>query len=517
MNKLFIRKPFRQLVAEGDTSATQSGPALKRHLTAFNLTMLGVGGIIGAGIFSLTGIAAANYAGPAIVFSFVISGILCAFAGLCYAEMASMVPIAGSAYSYSYATLGELVAWIIGWDLILEYAFGAITVCEAWSGYAISLIQKTFGFHLTDTMLQFTKGPWETVTLSSGAVTHGIWNMPASLIALAVMMILIKGIKESASVNNVIVVLKVTIVVVFIILGWGVVDAHNWIANPAATGLMRWVPPAQHVMRDHHMTTIFGLPGVLTGAAVVFFAYIGFDAVSTAAQETRNPQKDLPKGILWSLVICTILYILMAAVMTGVVHYTQLGVADPVAVGIDKIIELRHWPMAAKFPLGFSVKFGALLGLTSVVLVLMLGQTRIIYTMARDGLLPWFDRVHPKFQTPANATVVTGIFVLLLAGVMPLSLVGELVSIGTLLAFSLVCIGVIVLRKIEPNEVRPFRVPAYQVVAPLGVVACVWVMSGLPLDTWIRLVVWLIIGFVIYFTYGVKHSRLRNGSAKPQR
>ena len=513
MKELFIRKPFRQLVTEGDS---HGGPTLKRHLTAFNLTMLGIGGIIGAGIFSLTGIAAANYAGPAIVFSFVISGILCAFAGLCYAEMASMVPIAGSAYSYSYATLGELVAWIIGWDLILEYAFGAITVCEAWSGYAISLLHKTLGIQLTDWMLQFTKGPWETVTLSTGAVTHGIWNVPASLIAVAVTLILLKGIKESATVNNVIVVTKVTIVVLFIILGWGVVDIHNWIANPAATGLMRWVPPVQHVMRDHHMMTVYGLPGVLTGAAVVFFAYIGFDAVSTAAQETRNPQKDLPKGILASLVVCTVLYILMAAVMTGVVHYTQLGVADPVAVGIDKIIELRQWPVWAKLPLGFGVKFGALLGLTSVVLVLMLGQTRIIYTMSRDGLLPWFHRVHPKYHTPGIATIVTGIFVMLLAGVMPLSLVGELVSIGTLLAFSLVCIGVWVLRKIEPNEERPFRVPAYQVVAPLGVISCIWVMSGLPLDTWIRLVVWLLIGFVIYFTYGIKHSRLRNGGNTPK-
>ena len=512
MNKLFIRKPMKQLIAEGDSSA-ESGPGLKRHLTAFNLTTLGIGAIIGAGIFSLTGIAAADYAGPAIIYSFVISGILCAFAGLCYAEMASMVPIAGSAYSYSYATLGEFVAWIIGWDLILEYAFGAITVCESWSGYALSLLQKTLGVHFTDTMMLFTKGPWEHVTLSSGAVVHGVWNLPASLIALAVTLVLIKGIKESATINNIIVVTKVAIVVLVIILGWGVISMHNWHVNPTATGLMALIPPPQHVMREHHMMTVFGLPGVLTGAAVVFFAYIGFDAVSTAAQETRNPQRDLPIGILASLVICTVLYILMAAVMTGVVHYTKLGVADPVAVAIDKIIQLRHWPLAAKLPLGFGVKFGALLGLTSVVLVLMLGQTRIIYTMARDGLLPWFHRVHPKYQTPAIATIVTGVFVMLLAGVMPLSLVGELVSIGTLLAFSLVCIGVIVLRRIEPNEKRPFRVPFYQVIAPLGVISCIWVMTGLPLDTWIRLIVWLIIGLVIYFTYSIKHSRLRNGNA----
>lgn len=499
---LFLRKNLKQIISDAnDPIVSEDRPALKRTLGAFNLTMLGIGGIIGAGIFSLTGLAAANYAGPGIVYSFVIGGILCAFAGLCYAEMSAMVPVAGSAYAYSYATLGELVAWIIGWDLVLEYAFGAVTVSAAWSGYFISLIKKTLGIPISDTLMRFTKGPWEMTTLADGSQINGIWNLPASFVAFALMFVLIRGIKESATINNVIVVIKVTIIVGFILMGWSVIDSANWLVNANATGLAAFVP--------ERVGNAFGWPGVLTGAGVVFFAYIGFDAVSTTAQETKNPNRDLPIGILASLVICTILYILMSLVLTGVVSYKELGVPDPVAVGVDKIVALKGWSMGAQKTISFLVKVGALAGLTSVILVLMLGQTRIFYAMSKDGLLPWFDHLHKKFHTPDSATIMTGIFVAICAGLMPMSLVGELVSIGTLLAFVLVCVGVVILRITAPEVKRPFRAPLFWFVGPAGALSCLWVMSGLPLDTWMRLIVWLIIGFVIYFAYGIKHSKLR--------
>jgi APA family basic amino acid/polyamine antiporter len=510
MSNLFVKKDLNRMIADaGDPHVTEQKGGLKRSLTALNLTLLGIGGIIGAGIFSLTGTAAAFYAGPGLVYSFIIGGILCTFAGLCYAEMAAMVPVSGSAYAYSYATLGELIAWIIGWDLILEYAFGSVTVAASWSGYFVSLFHKTLGIQFTDTMMLFTKGPWEMVTLADGAQHVGIWNLPASCVALFVGAVLYKGIKESANLNNVIVFVKVAIIIAFIGLGWGVINSMNWVADPNATGLAQLVPPPGMSSRNGHEFFSYGWPGVLTGAGVVFFAYIGFDAVSTTAQECKNPQRDLPIGILASLFICTALYILMALVMTGVVPYKELGVPDPVAVGVDRIVALRGWSEGAQKTLSFGVKFGALAGLTSVILVLMLGQTRIFYAMARDGLLPWFDKLHPKFQTPHKATVVTSIFVALCAGCMPMSLVGELVSIGTLLAFVLVCAGVVILRKTNPNTHRPFRTPLYWFVGPAGVLSCLWVMSALPIDTWVRLIVWLIIGFVIYFTYGIKHSKLR--------
>lgn len=510
---LFIKKDLDRLLADAsDPGLTEGGEAavgLKRHLTAFNLTALGVGAIIGAGIFSLTGIAAANYAGPAIVYSFIIGGILCAFAGLCYSEMAAMVPVAGSAYAYSYATMGEFIAWIIGWDLVLEYAFGAVTVSAAWSGYFVSLMTKTLGVHFNDTIVRFTKGPWETVTLLDGSSVSGFWNLPATVIALIMAAILFRGIRESAKINNVIVFVKVFIILAFIAVGWGVIDTANWIANPAANGLSRLVPPPEMITRHGTEYLGFGWSGVLTGAGVVFFAYIGFDAISTTGQEAKNPQRDLPVAILSSLIGCTIIYILMSLTLTGVVNFRELAVPDPVAVGVDKIVALRNWSPAAGKLLAFSVKFGALAGLTSVILVMMLGQTRVFYAMAKDGLLPWFDRVHAKFQTPGHATVVTGIFVALCGGVMPMSLVGELVSIGTLLAFMLVCIGVPILRITDPKRHRPFKTPAYWFVSIAGAASCLWVMSGLPLDTWLRLIIWLMIGFVIYFTYGVKHSKLR--------
>ncbi len=506
---LFRKKTIAHLVEDAhDKNTGEGGHSLKRHLSAFNLTMLGIGAIIGAGIFSLTGVAAAQYAGPGIVYSFIIGGILCALAGLCYSEMAAMVPVAGSAYAYSYVTMGEFVAWIIGWDLVLEYAFGSVTVTASWSGYLVSLLTKTLGIHFSDTMLMFTKGPWEQVTLNDGTISHGWWNLPASLIALLVSYVLYRGIKESAFINNIIVIIKVTIILAFIALGWGVIDTNNWFANPDATGLLSLIPPAGPSIRHGQEFMSYGMAGVLTGAGVVFFAYIGFDAVSTMGQETKNPQRDLPIGMMVSLLLCTLIYILMSLTMTGVVSYKELGVPDPVAVGVDRIVALRGWSPFAQQALSFFVKLGALCGLSSVVLVMMLGQTRVFYAMSRDGLLPYFDRVHKKYSTPYVATAANGIFVALCGGIMPMSLVGELVSIGTLLAFVLVCAGVFILRHTQPEIKRPFKTPVYWLVAPLGAVACLWVMSGLPHDTWWRLIIWLMIGFVIYFTYGIKHSKL---------
>ncbi|MFM8268947.1 MAG: APC family permease [Pseudomonadota bacterium] len=508
---LFRKKDLNQVIKEAhDPNVAEDHHGLKRSLTATNLVMLGVGGIVGAGIFSLTGAAAANYAGPAIVFSFVIGGILCALAGVCYAEMAAMVPVSGSAYAYSYATMGEIIAWIIGWDLVLEYAFGAVTVSASWSGYVYSLLHKTLGINFPDWVIRLTKGPWEQVILNDGSSVFGIWNLPASLVSILVMGILVRGIHESAFINNIIVVIKVSIVLSFIALGWAVIDHMNWIADPSASGFMQLVPKATELVRDGRNMMAYGLPGVLTGAGVVFFAYIGFDSISTTAQECKNPQRDLPIGILGSLIICTLLYILMALVLTGVVPYAQLGVPDPVAVGIDRIVSLRGWSVEAQKLFTFLVKVGAISGLTSVILVLMMGQTRIFYSMSHDGLLPWFYKVHRKYGSPHVATIVTGIFCALCGGLMPMSLVGELVSIGTLLAFVLVCIGVPILRVTHPNAHRPFKVIGAWPVGISGAAACLWVMYGLPADTWIRLLVWLMIGFVIYFAYGRKHSKLKS-------
>ena len=508
--KLFIRKDLNQLIADAeDPNAGEGGPKLARTLGVFNLTTLGIGAIIGAGIFSLTGTAAAYYAGPGIVYSFIIGDVLCALAGLCYAEMAAMVPVAGSAYAYSYATMGEFIAWIIGWDLVLEYAFGAVTVSASWSGYFVSLVTKTLGISLGDDWVRYTKGPWELVHLTDGTQVFGIWNVPATFVALALAAVLYKGMKESAFINNLIVFLKISIILIFIALGWAVVDSTNWIGNPLASGFASLVPAPSMSLRNGEEFLSFGWPGVLTGAGVVFFAYIGFDAISTTAQECKNPRRDLPIGILTSLLSCTLLYILMALVITGIVPYKELGVPDPIAVGIDRIVSLRGWSDTAQKIFTFSVKVGALAGLTSVVLVMMMGQTRVFYAMARDGLLPFFDRLHKKYATPHIATVTTGIFVAFCAGLMPMSLVGELTSIGTLLAFVLVCIGIPILRFTHPNIRRPFKTPLYWLVAPAGTLACLWVMSGLPTDTWIRLLVWLLVGFAIYFGYGSKNSKLR--------
>lgn len=452
----------KKSVADLQTEKTD-GTALKRTLGPWRLLALGVGAIIGAGIFVLTGHAAAQYAGPAIMLSFILGGIACAFAGLCYAEFAALIPIAGSAYTYSYATLGELVAWVIGWDLILEYALGTATVAVGWAGYVSSFLRDL------------------GVTLPA---PHG-FNLLALLGVLGVTALLAFGVRESTSLNAGIVVVKLCVIGLFLAFGIGHVPPANW--HP-------FVPP-----NTGHFGQ-FGWSGVLRGAGVIFFAYIGFDAVSTAAQEAKNPQKDMPVGILGSLALCTVLYIAVSAVLTGLVPYPKLNVADPIAVGVAATG--LTW-------LTLIVKVGIIAGLTSVMLVLLYGQTRIFFTMAGDGLLPAvFSRLHPKFQTPTYATWLLGSIVALVAAVVPLALLGELVSIGTLFAFILVCAGVLYLRRTQPDLPRPFKCPGVPYVPIGGILACLTLIKGLPLETLLRLVVWLLIGFVVYFGYSRHHSKL---------
>ena len=507
-NKLFLTKPLDQLM---DESKETSG--LKRSLTALNLITLGIGAIIGAGIFVLTGQAAAQYAGPAIVISFIISGLACGFAGLCYAEFASMIPIAGSAYTYSYATLGEFLAWIIGWDLILEYLFAASTVSVGWSGYVVSFL-KDLNINIP---AQFTGATghvlvnvpdmgWKPLTdafaqtlaatginVDSLAHVTCILNLPAMFIVALLSTLLVIGIRESANFNNVMVITKVSVIILFIAIGFMFVKSANW--HP-------FIPTNQGEFGK------FGLSGILRGAGVIFFAYIGFDAVSTAAQEAKNPQRDMPVGILGSLGISTVLYILVAIVLTGIVSYTTLNVPDPVAVGVDAMGKGMFW-------LRPIVKIAAIAGLSSVILVMLLGQPRIFFTMAKDGLLPpVFSKVHPKFKTPYISTIVTGSVAMIIAGILPISILGELVSIGTLLAFIIVCISVLVLRKARPEIHRPFKTPWVPFVPIAGAAICFLQMAALPLDTWLRLVIWMAIGFLIYFFYGVKHSKVRAENKK---
>jgi APA family basic amino acid/polyamine antiporter len=486
---LWSTKSISQLMHEAEGHA---GPTLRRTLTATNLVLLGIGAIIGAGIFVLTGTAAAQYAGPGIVVSFIIAGLGCLFAGLCYAEFASMIPIAGSAYTYGYATLGEFIAWIIGWDLILEYLFAASTVSVGWSGYFVAFLRDTLGINLPSAL---TSAPFQSTGGLHLERTGAIINLPAVLLVAFLTTLLVIGIKESARFNNIIVYIKVAIV--FLVIGFG---------------LMHVVPDNWSPLIPENTGTFgqYGMSGVLRGAGVIFFAYIGFDAVSTAAQEAKNPQRDLPIGILGSLAVCTVLYILMALVMTGVAHYTELNVPNPVYVAIDKAGPALAW-------LKPIVALGAIAGLASVVLVMLLGQPRIFYAMSRDGLLPAvFGRVHAKFQTPWLATIITGSVAGVIGGLFPIGILGELVSIGTLLAFVIVSAGVLVLRYRRPDLVRPFRTPLVPAVPILSILICGYMMAGLPGDTWLRLIVWMAIGLVIYFAYGRLNSRLARAEAGRQ-
>ncbi|WP_026904349.1 amino acid permease [Pedobacter glucosidilyticus] len=477
---MFNKKPLAILMKE-----TQTEGGLKRTLTANNLISLGIGAIIGAGIFTLTGTAAAQHAGPAVVLSFILAGVACAFAGLCYSEFASMIPIAGSAYTYAYATMGEFIAWIIGWDLILEYLFGASTVAVSWSGYMVSFL-KDFGISIPASIAQ---APYNyDSTTGVFTATGAVINFPAIFIVAIITTLLVVGISESAKFNNIIVVVKVAVILLFIGFGLFYINKDNLIPFiPASEG-----PGA------------FGFDGIVRGAGIIFFAYIGFDAVSTAAQEAKNPQKDMPRGILGSLIICTIIYILVGLVMTGMVNYKDLNVPDPVAVAVNAGGESLFW-------LRFPIKIGAIAGLSSVILVMLMGQPRIFYSMSRDGLLPkFFGKVHPKFQTPYITTILTGFFAMLMAGFAPINLLGELVSIGTLLAFVIVCGGILVLRYTNPDIPRPFKTPLFPVVPILGILVCLYLMQGLPWHTWERLLIWMALGIIIYFAYSRKHSLLRN-------
>ncbi|WP_129135754.1 amino acid permease [Luteimonas sp. YGD11-2] len=485
LRDLFRVKPVeaapRVDAGEPVEGSLQGEAQLKRTLTAKHLVLLGLGAVIGAGIFVLTGQAAANHAGPAIMLSFVIAGIACALAGLCYAEFAALLPVSGSAYSYSYATLGEFVAWFIGWCLVLEYLFASSTVAVGWSGYLVSFLTSTLGIPFP---AELAGAPiaWE----NGGFVrTANIFNLPAVVIVAAVSGLCYVGITQSAFVNGIVVAIKVTVIAAFLGVGIFYVDPANWTPFiPENTG------PGQ-----------FGMDGVFRAATVVFFAYIGFDAVSTAAGEAKNPQRDMPIGILGSLALCTVIYIAVCAVLTGMTPFTELNTAKPVATALEPYAELA-WLKTA-------VEIGAIAGLSSVILVMLMAQPRIFYTMSRDGLLPGiFGKVHPKHHTPYVGTIIVGIAACLLAGLMPLSVLGELVSMGTLVAFATVCLGVLVLRRTRPELHRPFRVPAASIICPLGFLACMFLFFQSFLEHWHLFTAWTVVGLLIYFFYGRRNSKL---------
>ncbi|KAF1710470.1 amino acid permease [Pseudoxanthomonas kalamensis DSM 18571] len=484
---LFIVKPVEPAphvdAGEPVEGSLQGEATLKRTLDARHLILLGIGAVIGAGIFVLTGQAAANHAGPAIMLSFVLAGAACALAGLCYAEFAALLPVSGSAYSYSYATLGEFVAWFIGWCLVLEYLFASSTVAVGWSSYLVSFLTSTLGIPFPAELAQAPITWQDGKFVSTGA----LFNLPAIAIVAAVSGLCYRGITQSATVNAVVVAIKVLVIAAFIGFGIQYIDPANW--TP-------FIPEAQGPGK-------FGWDGITRAAAIVFFAYIGFDAVSTAAGEAKNPQRDMPIGILGSLVICTIIYIVVCAVMTGMTSYTLLNTAKPVVTAIE--------PFPALSWLKTATEIGAIAGLSSVILVMLMAQPRIFYSMSRDGLLPkLFGKVHPKYQTPYIGTIFVGVLACLLAGLMPLNVLGELVSMGTLLAFATVCAGVLVLRYTRPELPRPFRVPLAIVVSPLGVVACLYLFWQPFTEHWKIFVGWTVLGLFIYFGYGYRHSKLRN-------
>ena len=479
MNPLFATKSFDLLLRESQDTSERS---LKRTLGPYQLVALGVGAVIGAGIFTLTGVAAATEAGPALTISFILAAIGCGFAGLCYSEFSTMIPIAGSAYTYSYATMGELLAWIIGWDLVLEYAVGAATVSIGWSATLVALLHN-FGINLPPALLA---SPWQEVRLTDGTSVHGIINLPAMFVIVAISLLLVRGTQESSTVNAVIVFLKVSVLVIFVAIGWKFVQPSN---------LTPFVPPNTGNFGE------FGWTGVLAGAGTIFFAYIGFDAVSTAAQEAKNPKRDMPIGIFGSLAVCTVLFILYCYVLTGVVNYKQLNVAAPLSLALEKIP--YGW-------LSVAMNLAVLAGLTSVILVMMLGQSRVFFSMSVDGLLPrLFSDVHPKFRTPWRCNLLFMAFVGLFGAFAPISVVGKMTSIGTLFAFVLVCGGIIVMRRTNPDAPRPFRTPLVPLVPILGILANFFLMFGLGLSNWLRLFVWMGIGLVVYFAYSRHHSRVR--------
>jgi basic amino acid/polyamine antiporter, APA family len=478
LNQLLATKSVKDLAASGDSGE------LRRSLGSTALIAIGVGGIIGTGIFVLTGLAAANHAGPAIVLSFVLAGIGCIFAGLCYAEFAAMIPVSGSAYAYSYATLGEFIAWFIGWNLVLEYLFAASTVAVGWSRYLVKLLEALQINFLPPAL---TSAPLDIIPGQGIVQTGALINLPAVFVIAVVTTILVVGIRQSSFVNALVVAIKVGIVVLVIGFGAFYITASNW---------QPFIPP------NTGEWGVYGWSGILRAAGIIFFAYIGFDAVSTAAQEAKNPQRDVPIGILGSLIVCTILYVLMSGVLTGMLYYPKLNDAAPVAAALEAHPSLL-W-------LSIPVIIGAVAGLTSVILVMMLAQSRIFYSMSRDGLLPpAFRACHPQWKTPVFSTVLTGLGAGLIGGLFPIGILGELVSIGTLTAFITVCIGVLVLRKTRPDLPRPFRVPWPWFTCLGGVIFCGAMALGLPGDTWWRLAIWTAIGVVIYFAYGYRNSALR--------